>query len=104
MGRRRSKLGDFDQQRHLSFLRSRAQARFRNEDWQLTEEDYFAAWQDPAIWAQRGRGGTALVLARKNRLKAWHPNNIHIVVRGLLIAEVNHAKLGRRYGHYKKRT
>jgi hypothetical protein len=74
----------------LAFLRSRAQAKYREEEWHLTVEEFFWIWRDPEVWATRSRKSTngpksngcmGYVLTRKDMNKAWSLPNTEIVTR-----------------------
>lgn len=71
----------FDHARHIPFLRSKAQAVFRNEDWQLTFEEFCSLWDTEAKWAQRGRKSDDLTLTRIDPKKPWRLDNVHIITR-----------------------
>jgi hypothetical protein len=69
-----------DHWRHRSFLRSRSQAWFRKEGWELSIEDYFDLWQ-PELWAQRGRQPEQLCMVRRDVTQPWSKDNCLIVKR-----------------------
>ena len=66
---------------NLAFVRSRAQARFRNEQWDLTLEQYIVFWRDEDRWRQRGRAADSLVLTRWDIEKPWNKKNCCIITR-----------------------
>lgn len=66
---------------NLAFVRSRAQARFRNEPWDLTLEQYMVFWRDEDRWGQRGRKPHDLVLTRLDPDEAWDKDNCCIITR-----------------------
>lgn len=51
----------------------RAQARFRDEEWQLSFEDFQRIWQ--GRWDQRGRGCDDYCLTREDLDGGWTPEN-----------------------------
>ena len=77
-------LDNWSNERARSFLRSRAQAHFRHESWELTRPQYFQFWNTPELWKQRGRQRLSLVLTRKDSEKPWSIKNCCISM-GLLI-------------------
>ena len=70
----------FDHERHIPFLRARAQAWFRDEDWELTFEDYCYFWTFEA-WSCRGRGSSDLAMIRLDTEREWSVENCRIVTR-----------------------
>lgn len=70
----------FDHERYIPFLRAKAQAAFRNEEWELTFEDYCYFWT-PAAWNCRGRGSSDLAMIRINTDRGWSLENCQIVTR-----------------------
>ena len=72
----------FTHARNLAFQRSACQARYRNEEWQLTFEEFCHFWNNEALWAQRGRKVEALVLTRWDTEKPWNTKNCCIITRG----------------------
>lgn len=75
----------FDQvktNKHMGFLRARAQCAFRNEPWTITPEQWQEIWPD-ALWLRRGRNGSDLCLTRRDPEKDWTPANVYIVTRRL---------------------
>ena len=66
--------------RHLGFHRSRCQAKFRGEDWQLTEQDWNAIWT-PERWRRRGRHIDDLCLCLIDEFGAWTTDNVIMLTR-----------------------
>jgi hypothetical protein len=71
----------FDHARYVPFLRARAQAAFRKEDWLLTFEDWCSLWSTPELWAQRGRASESLALIRLDTDGPWDYANVQIMSR-----------------------
>lgn len=67
--------------RNLAFIRSRAQARYRGEQWDLSLEEFCHFWSTEALWAQRGRNPQAMVLTRFDAEKPWDRRNCCIMNR-----------------------
>lgn len=79
----------FDEQKRakaLAFVRARCQARYRNEDWTITEPEWMEqVWPDH-LWLRRGRHSESLCLIRDNPNGAWSMDNIMIVTRRTQLA------------------
>lgn len=71
----------FTNDRRLSWLRSRCQARYRGEDWQLTFEEYCVFWKTQARYYSRGKESHQLVLTRFDPEDAWDRDNCCIIDR-----------------------
>lgn len=67
-------------ERRIAWSRSHAQARFRNELWELSWEDFLDFWNEDR-WPQRGRTRNNLVMIRKNPDQSWSSSNCCIVDR-----------------------
>lgn len=59
--------------------RARNQARYRGEDWQLTELEFRELWLP--VWQQRGRHSQDLTMSRVSYDQGWVPGNIEIITR-----------------------
>jgi len=59
--------------------KSRAQARFRGEDWQLEFEEWVEIWG--TNWSRRGRGPDSLVMMRRRWQEPWTKRNAQLVDR-----------------------
>lgn len=66
--------------KHLPFLRARAQAHFRKEQWDLTMDDWCEIWTDEA-WANRGRGSNQTALTRIDLNQGWTRDNVELLTR-----------------------
>lgn len=93
----------FDHQRHLPFLKARAQAKYRDEPWELTPEDWFSLWSTPELWAQRGRHADSLCLVRIDQEGSWSMNNVEIIVRLEQLRRQRAAQAGLFRGPYNTR-
>ena len=80
----------FNQQRHLAWSRARAQAAFRDEQWQLTFNDWCHFWSTEELWAQRGRANESLCLTRYDETAPWSLKNC------CLIKRYNHLRIKNR--------
>jgi hypothetical protein len=65
---------------YYGWLKHRAQAKFRGEDYTLTKEEWFDYWKDGA-WAQRGRQPHNLSLVQIDPDLGWHKSNCEVVLR-----------------------
>lgn len=65
----------------LCWNRSRAQARSRNETWEIPWEDYYYIWTRDNSVSQKGRGPDSLCLARIDPLGPWSTDNVRIETR-----------------------
>jgi hypothetical protein len=70
----------FDHERHWAYLRMRAQANFRNEEFELTQDEFFEFWT-AELWPQRGRKPEDLCMVRDDVEKPWSKSNCLIVSR-----------------------
>lgn len=77
----------FDRVRNKAWNRSRTQARFRGEPWELSFADYRDFWNTEEIWAQRGRGTDDLCMTRIDDELPWSRSNC------CLITRINHLRL-----------
>lgn len=83
--------GHYKHSMYLPWLRAKAQARFRDEDWQLTFEEFYELWKDH--WPKRGRAVDALCMSRMDFDAEWSVANCRIVDRA------DHLK---RQGEYRR--
>lgn len=63
----------------LSWCRMRAQAKYRNEGWDLTWEQYQEIWEGK--WHLKGRASDDLCLTRIDWSGAWTMDNVNLVFR-----------------------
>ena len=70
----------FERLRHLAFLRHRAQAIFRGEDYQITEDYWNMIWTEDRF-RQRGMKAENLCLTRRNHSRPWAPGNLCLLRR-----------------------
>lgn len=82
MGRpRRQTPKTLSEKLRLHFLRSRCQAKYRNEPWEFTWEEFQAFWQPMTRFAQVGRKPNNLVLTRRDTAQPWNTKNCVIITR-----------------------
>jgi len=70
---------EYKHQMYIPFLKAKAQAKFREEPWELEFEDYFTIWN--GYWADRGRDRDSLCMTRKDWSDSWSKDNIILVTR-----------------------
>ena len=69
-----------DEKRHsmyMPWLRARAQANYRNEDWQLTFDQFAELWDQH--WHERGRGPDQYCMSRHDMSGPWSIDNAFII-------------------------
>lgn len=67
-------------EKYYAWLKHRAQARHRKEDYDLTWPEWEDLWTDDAFLA-RGRNPENLCLTRIDQLGAWSRDNVEVVTR-----------------------
>lgn len=72
-----------DHKLYISCQRSRAQAHFRQEDWQITEQQYIDLWRIDDRYKNKGRGSDDFCLCRIDEEKPWTVDNVEIITRKL---------------------
>jgi hypothetical protein len=65
----------------VAWARSRCQARFRGEAWDLPFEHWVEAWGD--LWVNRGRGTHDVMLTRRDWHEPWSLANVEVVARSV---------------------
>jgi hypothetical protein len=71
-----------DEHKHMMYepwLRSKAQANFRNEEWTLTFDQYYEMWKDH--WHERGRKSHQKCMSRIDDEAPWNKANTEIILR-----------------------
>ena len=66
--------------KYYAFLKHKAQARYRGEDYRLTFDDWKDLWPDN-LWLQRGTRVDDLCLSRHDFEDGWYINNVDIMTR-----------------------
>lgn len=75
----------------IDFLKSRAQANFRKEPWELSEQQFFRIWSDER-YLRKGRGSIDLCMTRIDPDDSWREGNIAVLNRRLQIQIRNKRK------------
>lgn len=66
--------------KYYAWLKHRSQARYRDEDYELTWEQWESLWPNE-LWFRRGRARTDLCLQRIDPTGAWSMSNCEITTR-----------------------
>lgn len=69
-----------DHEKYYAWLKHRAQARYRKEDYSLTWEQWWTLWPNE-LWNRRGRGADCVRLKMINKSLGWHISNVEVVPR-----------------------
>ena len=94
----------FDHERYMPFLKARAQARFRNQEWSLSFEEFCAVWTREA-WVKRGRDSQSLGMSRIDYNQGWHALNVCLRTRADMVAISNEIlQTGKKKKKYAKRN
>lgn len=66
-------------EQNVAYMRMKAQANFRNEEFDLTFEEYQELWED--YWELKGRGREDYCLTRDDSTAPWNKTNTRCVQR-----------------------
>ena len=66
-------------EQRMSWSRMKAQAKFRDEPWDLSWEDYNVIWDKK--WHLRGTEKGSYVLTKIDQSAAWHKDNVEVIPR-----------------------
>jgi len=61
--------------------RARAQARYRGEEWTITEQQFIDIWRTDDLYLNKGRSPQHLCMTRIDPSQGWHVDNVHIISR-----------------------
>jgi hypothetical protein len=78
---------------YVQCQRARAQANFRNEDWQITEQEFINIWRIDDRYKLRGRGLNSLCMIRVDTDLPWTIDNVEIISRVEHLKTCNKEKL-----------
>ena len=84
-------------EQYTAWLKHRAQAHFRNEEYSLTFEDWSWFWNQDDRWSRRGRSGTSLCLTRIDHSEPWSRSNCLIITRQVQMKIHNAKNTGKKY-------
>lgn len=66
---------------------ARNQARFRDQEWDISEQQYFDMWEEiPGSWLFSGQSGEDYNLSRKDMERGWTVDNVHVIPRREMLA------------------
>jgi len=86
----------------MGWSRMKAQAKYRNEGWDLTWEQYQDIWMDK--WHLKGRGSEDLCLTRIDWAGSWTIDNVSLVFRLDHLKKQSRARTGRKLGPRKPKV
>jgi hypothetical protein len=84
----------------MAWNRMKAQAKYRNEEWDLSWEDFQIIWEGK--WHLRGSVKRSLGLIRKDWSKGWSLANVEIQPREEIMRRQGHARRGKTYSKKPK--
>jgi len=65
----------------LECQRNRAQAKFRGQVWEITEEEFIVLWMTDNRYQHRGRRADDLCMTRIRKDESWNKNNVFFPTR-----------------------
>lgn len=90
-----------DHQKYYAWLKHKAQARFRDELYELTFEEWQSIWTDK-LWDLRGRGNQDVCLCRLDNEGAWSIDNCHVITRAEQLKRNGDLRRGHAYGAHRQ--
>lgn len=90
-------------EKYYAYLKHRAQAKFRKEEYELTDSQWLEIWQDDTKFLNRGRRPDCWVLTRIDNEKAWSVDNCEIITRYDQLLRNMEEKMRIRHRNSKKR-
>lgn len=69
----------YKHQMYMPWLKAKAQANYRKEEWLLTFNEYYKLWKDK--WEERGRDADQLCMTRHDWEGEWEIDNVYICTR-----------------------
>lgn len=93
---------DFTNERRLAWARSKSQAAYRQEQWNLTFSDFCLIWNTEQIWRQRGRSHDSLVLTRLDPEQPWQRGNVCLLRRRINLIIKNARAVNKDVDHMYK--
>lgn len=70
-----------DHKLFVDCMRARAQAWYREETWELSEDEYISLWRQNNYYQHKGRHNDEYCLVRKDYKLPWRLDNVHVVTR-----------------------
>jgi len=71
--------GKFKHDMYHPWQLAKAQANFRQEEWDLEFEDFYQMWKND--WHNRGRKPEDMCMTRVDKEGAWSVDNVHVISR-----------------------
>ena len=82
-----------DHELHVQCQRSRAQAKYRGEEWYINEEEYIKLWRTDDRHLNKGRHPENLCMTRIDFEKPWTVDNVQFITRHNHYRTTNHHKV-----------
>jgi hypothetical protein len=70
---------EFRHSLYIPWLKAKAQANFRKEEWTMTFDEWFDLWKD--CWHLRGRGAEDMCMTRADTDGSWSAENTILMTR-----------------------
>lgn len=70
---------EFKHSMYWPWQKTKAQAKFRGEDYSLTFDEYYELWKDD--WHNKGRKADNICMTRRDPAGGWHKDNVELVTR-----------------------
>ena len=70
--------------KYYGWMKHRAQAKFRGEDYDLEWPEWESLWNDE-LWHKRGRSTDCYCLMREDITDSWHAGNVSLVPRSVYL-------------------
>lgn len=102
MGRKIKDEVEWQARRRLAYLRIKAQAKYRNEPFSLTIEDWREFYPTEESMAQKGRLGKSMVLTRYDYEQGWTRANTIKVCRKICMRAMHNRRMNLEYQHLFK--
>jgi len=93
---------DIKHAQHWAWLRKKAQATYRGEDWTLSIDEWFKIWDESGQWDNRGRHRHSSAMFMIDPEKGWHVWNVAIFDRTVKLGEIARGRTNNKGGRPKK--
>jgi hypothetical protein len=70
-----------DHKLYIDCQRAKAQAKYRNEVWEITEQEYIKLWRQDDLYKKKGRSIDHVCLTRIDFDLEWTVDNVEIISR-----------------------
>jgi hypothetical protein len=88
-----------DNKLYIECQRRRAQAKFRGEQWLITESEYIELWRKDDLYQRKGRSVNDLCMTLVDPDLPWTLDNIEIITRSVHYRRTNQGKFRKRHKH-----